>query len=423
MVTVLVGTQWGDEGKGKVIDFLAAEQDIVARYQGGANAGHTVYVNGKKFVFHLIPSGILRKDIICILGNGVVIDPVTLFDEIESLENQGFDVTSRLIIAENAHLTLSFHKILDQIEDQKRGAGKLGTTGRGIGSTYADKADRSGIRVVDLLNEEVFHRKLAISLELKNHLLREYYQETPFSAEQVAKEYQKFREKFAPMAKNSAAFLHTAISEGKKILAEGAQGTFLDIDFGTYPFVTASNPISGGACTGLGIGPKSIQRIIGIAKAYTTRVGMGPFPTELSDTTGETLRTAGNEFGATTGRPRRCGWFDAPLVRFAGKLNGLDELVVTKLDVLSNIPSLKIGVEYRYKGMTLEAYPFNSEVFDHLEVVYKEMPGWNEDISSASSYAELPQNAKRYLQKIEETTEVPITYISVGTGREQMFRI
>lgn len=419
MVTVVVGTQWGDEGKGKVIDFLAKDVDIIGRYQGGANAGHTVVLEDKKFIFHLIPSGILYPDKICVIGNGVVVDPVFLFEEISNLEKNGIGVDGRLYIAENAHLTLPYHKILDRIEDKFRGKGRLGTTGRGIGTTYADKFNRIGIRIVDFLEEDVFREKLKIALELKNYLFREYYKEEMLSVEKIYEEYSQYREKIRKYAVNVSLFLNEQIEKGKRILAEGAQGTFLDIDFGTYPYVTASNPIAGGACVGLGISPKKIEKIIGVAKAYTTRVGMGPFPTEMKNQLGEKLRKVGNEFGATTGRPRRCGWFDAVLVKFACKVNGIDEIALTKLDVLSGMKKIKIGVAYEYGGKVYKEYPLNSKVFSNCRVIYEEMDGWDEDISNVKNYKDLPANAKKYIGRIEEIIGVKIKFVSVGSSRTQ----
>ncbi len=420
MVEVVVGTQWGDEGKGKVIDYLAKNADIIARYQGGANAGHTVVVNDKKFVFHLIPSGILYPDKICVIGNGVVIDPIALFEEIEYLKKNGVDVENKLYIAENAHITLPYHKILDQVEDKFRGKGKLGTTGRGIGTTYTDKYGRIGIRVIDFIDDEVFMEKLKIALELKNYLFKEYYKEEILSPEKIFKEYEFYRREIKKFVINTSLYLNEEIEKGKKVLAEGAQGTFLDIDFGTYPYVTASNPIAGGVCVGLGISPKKIEKIIGVAKAYTTRVGMGPFPTEIKDNLGEKLRSIGNEFGATTGRPRRCGWFDAVLVKFACLINGIDEIVLTKLDVLTGFKKIKIGVGYKYDGKIIDNYPLSLKIFSNCDVIYEEVDGWNEDISKVKSYKELPENAKKYIEKIEEKIKVKITKISTGFLREQI---
>jgi len=419
MVTVVVGTQWGDEGKGKVIDYLADGMDIIARYQGGGNAGHTVVINGRQFIFHLVPSGILYPGKECVIGNGVVVDPVSLFEEIEYLEKNGISVEGRLFIAENAHMTLPYHKTLDQIEDRFRGRGNLGTTGRGIGTTYADKFNRIGIRVIDFLEQDIFREKLRIALELKNYLFKEYYKEQMLSIEKIYDETLKYRDRMKKMARNVTLYLTDEIKRGKKILAEGAQGTFLDIDFGTYPYVTASNTIAGGACTGLGLSPKKIERIIGVVKSYTTRVGMGPFPTELKGEEGENLRKTGNEYGATTGRPRRCGWFDAVLIRFACTVNGLDELIMTKLDVLSGLKRIKIGVAYEFRGNVYDDYPVNTGVFAGCGVVYEEVDGWNEDIGKVKSYGKLPLNARRYIEKIEKIAGVPITKISVGSSREQ----
>ncbi|MCM8829589.1 MAG: adenylosuccinate synthase [Candidatus Omnitrophica bacterium] len=420
MITVVVGTQWGDEGKGKIIDYLAKDADIIARYQGGGNAGHTVVLKDKRYIFHLVPSGILYPDKICIIGNGVVLDPVSLFEEIDYLEKSGISVEGRLFIAENAHMTLPYHKVLDQIEDKFRGRGALGTTGRGIGTTYADKFNRIGIRVIDFLEEDIFMEKLKIALELKNYLFREYYKEQMLSPDRIYKETKIYRDRIKKMVKNIAIYLNEEIEKGKDVLAEGAQGTFLDIDFGTYPYVTASNCIAGGACTGLGVSPKKVSRIIGVVKSYTTRVGMGPFPTELKGIEGEVLRKTGNEYGATTGRPRRCGWFDAVLVKFAALVNGLDELVMTKLDVLTGIEKIKIAVAYKFDGKLYKDYPLNAKVFSNCDVVYEELDGWKEDISTITSYNKLPGNAKKYIDRIEEIIGVPITKISVGSSREQM---
>jgi len=420
MITVVVGTQWGDEGKGKIIDYLAEGVDIIARYQGGGNAGHTVVLKDKKYIFHLVPSGILYPDKVCVIGNGVVLDPVSLFEEIDYLEKSGISVDGRLFIAENAHMTLPYHKTLDQIEDKFRGRGALGTTGRGIGTTYADKFNRIGIRVIDFLEDDIFREKLKIALELKNYLFKEYYKEQMLSVDKIYNETKIYRNRIKRMVRNVSLYINKEIERGKSVLAEGAQGTFLDIDFGTYPCVTASNCIAGGVCTGLGVSPKKISRIIGVVKSYTTRVGMGPFPTELKGKEGENLRKTGNEYGATTGRPRRCGWFDALLVRFAAVVNGLDELVMTKLDVLTGIEKIKIAVAYRFDGRTYKDYPLNTKIFSNCDVVYEEMEGWKEDISKVRRYTELPENARRYIERIEELIGVPITKISVGSSREQM---
>ncbi len=420
MVQVILGTQWGDEGKGKIIDYMAKDSDIIARYQGGANAGHTVVIEDKQYIFHLIPSGILYPDKVCVIGNGVVLDPVSLFKEIDYLKDNGISVADRLFVSQNAHMTLPYNRALDQIEDKFRGKGGLGTTGRGIGTTYADKFNRIGIRVVDFLDRDIFLEKLRIALELKNYLFREYYKEKMLSVEGICEEYDEYREKMRPLVINTSQYLNSMIKDGKKILAEGAQGTFLDIDFGTYPYVTASNTIAGGVCTGLGISPRRIDKIYGVVKAYTTRVGMGPFPSELEGHEGENLRKAGNEYGATTGRPRRCGWFDAVLVKFACEVNGLDELIITKLDVLSGMEKLKVGVAYEYNGQRIEGYPLNSKVFSNCSVVYEEADGWQEDISGVEHYRDLPENARRYVERIEDITGVRVSKVSVGTSRSQV---
>ncbi|MCM8768480.1 MAG: adenylosuccinate synthase [Candidatus Omnitrophica bacterium] len=421
MVTVLVGTQWGDEGKGKVVDHLAAQADIIARYQGGANAGHTVVVNGQRYVFHLIPSGILRPGKVCVLGNGVVIDPVSLAEEIRLVEKQGVNIRGRILIAENAHLTLPYHKLLDQVEDKRREKA-IGTTGRGIGATYVDKYSRVGIRVVDFLDETIFREKLRTTLPLKNYLLETYYGEKPIQAEKVEEEYDKLRPFLQPMVTDVSLYLLESINQGKRILAEGAQGTFLDVDFGTYPYVTASHPVAGGVCTGLGLPPYKVNRVIGVAKAYTTRVGEGPFPTELQGELAEGLRQTGNEFGSTTGRPRRCGWFDAVLVKYACRLNGCHELVITKLDVLSGLEKISVAVAYRHENVLIKDYPLSSYVFSRVQPVYEEMPGWKEDLSSARRFNDLPLAARQYLERIEQMVETRISLVSVGSSREQIFQ-
>jgi len=361
----------------------------------------------------------ISSDKVCVIGNGVVIDPVSFLEEVSYLKDNGIDVEGRLFVAENAHITLPYHKLLDQIEDRFRGKGSLGTTGRGIGTTYADKFNRVGIRAVDFLDDDIFRNKLDIALELKNYLFREYYKEKMLNKDKIYEEYKEAREGMKGMVRNTSLYLHDEVEKGRHVLAEGAQGTFLDIDFGTYPYVTASNSISGGACTGLGVSPKKISRIIGVVKAYTTRVGMGPFPTELDGEEGDNLRKTGNEYGATTGRPRRCGWFDSVLVKFACMVNGIDELVMTKLDVLSGQEKIKIGVAYEFGGEIHNDYTFNSKVFSNCSVVYEEMVGWCDDIGRVKEYRHLPANAKKYIERIEQLIEVPISKISVGSSREQ----
>ncbi|MCD5390713.1 adenylosuccinate synthase [candidate division NPL-UPA2 bacterium] len=416
---VVVGTQWGDEGKGKIIDILAEKADIIARFQGGANAGHTVVVGEKEFIFHLIPSGILRPGKQCVIGNGVVIDLKALIEEMDYLKDKGVKSEGNLFISENAHLTMPYHKILDQIMDKRRGRGRLGTTGRGIGTTYSDKSARAGIRMIDLLNKETFQQKLEINLEEKNYLLEKFYDRQRISKEGILEEYLSYGEKIRGCITNTSRLLNQAIDEGKNVLFEGAQGTLLDIDFGTYPYVTASNPTAGAVCTGLGIGPTKIDRVMGVAKAYTTRVGEGPFPTQFSPEFEEEMRLRGKEYGATTGRPRRCGWFDAIVVRHAVRVNGLSSLAITKLDVLDNLEKIKICIGYKHQGKILEDFPALLPVVQQCEPVYEEMEGWKEDISSVKDYEHLPQKAKRYLERISELLNTEISLISVGPKREQ----
>ncbi|MCD5401004.1 adenylosuccinate synthase [candidate division NPL-UPA2 bacterium] len=416
---VVVGTQWGDEGKGKVIDLLSGEADIIARYQGGDNAGHTVRVGEEEFIFHLIPSGVLYPGKKCLIGNGVVIDLKALLEEIDYLKSRGVKIDDNLLIAENAHLTMPYHKILDKIIDERRGKGRLGTTGRGIGTTYIDKAARVGIRVADLLDEETFREKLEINLEEKNYLLEKFYNHKKVNPESILEEYLSYGRQIKDCVGNVSLFLNQALDEGKKILFEGAQGALLDIDFGTYPYVTSSNPIAGAAATGLGIGPTKIDKVLGVAKAYTTRVGEGPFPTQFSSEFEEGMRVRGREYGATTGRPRRCGWFDAVVVRHAVRINGLDSLAITKLDVLDELEKIKIGVGYKYEGELLKEFPALLKVVRKCQPVYEEMEGWKESTSQARDYDELPRRAREYLQRIAELAKTDISLISVGPRREE----
>lgn len=418
-VSVLVGSQWGDEGKGKIVDLLSNSYEIVVRYQGGANAGHTVEIGDKKYILHLIPSGILRDNVICVIGNGVVIDPVALLDEIEFLEKQNISVKGRLFISQNAHLIMPYHKLLDSISES--GKNKIGTTGRGIGPCYIDKYARKGIKINDLLHPEVLERKIRENIAEKNLLLKNIYHHEQLDVDEIIKSYLEFDEKIDQYIKDVPSFLNQAIKDGKSILLEGAQGALLDVDFGTYPFVTSSHPTSGGACTGTGIPPNKITDVIGIVKAYTTRVGEGPFPTELLDETGEKLRQVGSEFGATTGRPRRCGWYDAFLVRYSAMINGIDSVALTKLDVLSKFEEIKICTGYEYNGKLLKSFPTDFERLDTSKPIYKTVPGWNVDISTCSSYAELPQATKDYLKIISEESEIEINIISVGPKRAQTF--
>ena len=418
-VSVLVGSQWGDEGKGKIVDLLSNSYEIVVRYQGGANAGHTVEIDDKKYILHLIPSGILRDNVICVIGNGVVIDPIALLDEIDFLEKQNISVKGRLFISQNAHLIMPYHKLLDSISES--GKNKIGTTGRGIGPCYIDKYARKGIKINDLLHPKVLERKIRENIAEKNLLLKNIYHHEELKVDEIIKSYLEFDEKIDQYIKDVPSFLNQAIKEGKSILLEGAQGALLDVDFGTYPFVTSSHPTSGGACTGTGIPPNKITDVIGIVKAYTTRVGEGPFPTELLDENGEKLRKIGAEFGATTGRPRRCGWYDAFLVRYSAMINGINSVALTKLDVLSEFEEINICTGYEYNGKMLKSFPTDFERLDSVKPIYKTVPGWNTDISQCSSYVELPVATKNYLDIISEESEIKINIISVGPKRAQTF--
>jgi adenylosuccinate synthase len=418
-VQVIVGAQWGDEGKGKIVDLLSETADVVARYQGGANAGHTVVIGGEKFVLHLIPSGILQSNTTCVIGNGVVVDPAALLHEIGLLTQKGVQVRGRLLISHRAHLVMPYHKLLDQTKEDADVQRRIGTTGRGIGPAYVDKAHRIGIRIVDLLNEATLKEKILQNLQEKNAILSAVYGKAPVDPEAILQEYRQFDDQIDPYVTDVSRYLNHAIAEGKKILCEGAQGSLLDLDFGTYPYVTSSNPTSGGACTGLGIGPTKIDRVIGVIKAYTTRVGMGPFPTELQDDLGDNLRAAGNEYGATTGRPRRCGWFDAVVAGYAVQINGIDSWALTKLDVLDKLGEIKICVAYRYRGKELTTFPAEMHVLGNCEPVYQIFPGWQRDTSAVRKFADLPKAAQAYLNAIERLTGIPIQIISVGSDREQ----
>ena len=418
-VTVLVGSQWGDEGKGKIVDILSEKYKIVVRYQGGANAGHTVIIGDQKYILHLIPSGILREDVICVIGNGVVIDPTALLEEINLLEKNGIKVEGRLFISHNAHLIMPYHKLLDSISES--GVSKIGTTGRGIGPCYIDKFARKGIRIVDLLDRSELEKKIRMNIKEKNELLEKVYEREGLDVDVIVKEYLEFDRAIDKYIKDVPSFLNGAIAEGKSILLEGAQGTLLDVDHGTYPFVTSSNPTSGGACTGTGIPPTKINSILGIVKAYTTRVGNGPFPTELLDEDGEKLRKIGAEFGATTGRPRRCGWFDAFLVAYSQMINGITSVAITKLDVLSSFEKIKVCVGYEINGKRIKYFPTSVEQLSAVTPIYEELDGWNKDISNCQSYDELPGKTKEYLNFIAKHSGIKIGIISVGAKRKQTF--
>lgn len=418
-VTVLVGSQWGDEGKGKIVDLLSDRYQVVVRYQGGANAGHTVEIDNKKYILHLIPSGILRKNVICVIGNGVVIDPSALLDEIKLLEENGIDVSNRLFISHNAHLIMPYHKLLDKIGES--GDNKIGTTGRGIGPCYIDKFDRKGIKIVDLLNKKVLEEKIRQNLKEKNNILHKVYDHEGLDVEEIVKEYLEFDVAIDRYVKDVPVFLNSEIEKGKSVLLEGAQGALLDVDFGTYPFVTSSSPTSGGACTGTGIPPTKIDSVVGIVKAYTTRVGNGPFPTELLDGEGEKLRKIGMEFGATTGRPRRCGWFDAFLVNYSALINGITSAAITKLDVLSSFDEIKVCIGYELNGKMLKSFPTDVDRLSKIKPIYEILSGWKKDISGCRNYSELPTETKNYLEFICKKSGVKMEIISVGPKRDQTF--
>jgi adenylosuccinate synthase len=421
---VVVGVQWGDEGKGKVVDLLAREADIIVRFQGGNNAGHTLVVDGQKTVVRLIPSGVLHAGKVCVIGNGVVVDPQVLVEEIDTLQRQGCLTDPALLkISEAAHLIMPYHKAIDLARERLRGAGRIGTTGRGIGPTYEDKMARVGIRFVDLLDEKVFRAKLARNLEEKNIYLGAILKEQALDYQQILESYCCLRARLAPYITNTSSYLHQEISRGRKVLFEGAQGTMLDVDHGTYPYVTSSNTVAGAVCAGAGIAPQQIHNVIGISKAYTTRVGSGPFPTELRGPEGEKLRRDGGEFGTVTGRPRRCGWFDAVVVRTAARLNGLTSLALTKIDVLSGFSTLRVCTSYEYRGQRYDEVPASTEILENLTPLYEDLPGWDEPLSGIRSLDALPINARRYVERIEELVGVPIKMISVGAGREETILI
>ena len=420
-VSVLVGSQWGDEGKGKIVDILSEKFEVVVRYQGGANAGHTIRIGEEQFILHLIPSGILRENVACVIGNGVVIDPQALLDEIKLLEESGINIKGRLFISHNAHLIMPYHKLLDSISE--KGTTKIGTTGRGIGPCYIDKYARKGIRIVDLLDKVELEKKIRENIAEKNNILSKLYDHEKLNVEEIVEEYLKFDDAIDQYITDVPHYLHTEMGKGKSVLLEGAQGTLLDIDHGTYPFVTSSSPVSGGACTGSGIPPTKIDSVIGIVKAYTTRVGNGPFPTELLDEDGENLRKWGAEFGATTGRPRRCGWFDAFMLKYSTMINGIDEVAITKLDVLSELKNIKVCVAYEINGKRLNSFPTDSKKLDQVKPVYETLKGWEKDITDVTSYDDLPQLTKDYLKFMSDFCGFKIRFISVGPKRKQTIEI
>ncbi|GAA1986019.1 adenylosuccinate synthase [Kitasatospora viridis] len=419
---VLVGAQWGDEGKGKATDLLGGSVDYVVRYQGGNNAGHTVVIGDQKYALHLLPSGILSPNVVPVIGNGVVIDPGVLLSELAGLNERGID-TSKLLISGNAHLITPYHRTLDKVTERFLGKRKIGTTGRGIGPAYADKINRIGIRVQDLFDESILIQKVEAALDHKNQILVKLYNRRAMPADLVVQEYLGYAEQIRPYLADTTLVLDEALKAGKVVLLEGGQGTLLDVDHGTYPFVTSSNPTSGGACTGAGIGPTKIDRVIGILKAYTTRVGSGPFPTELLDADGEALRRIGGERGVTTGRDRRCGWFDAVIARYATRVNGLTDFFLTKLDVLTGWEQIPVCVAYEIDGRRVDELPYSQTDFHHAKPVYEYLPGWSEDISAARTFAELPKNAQAYVKALEEMSGAPISAIGVGPGRTETIEI
>jgi adenylosuccinate synthase len=419
---VLLGAQWGDEGKGKATDLLGGSVDYVVRYQGGNNAGHTVVVGDQKYALHLLPSGILSPGCTPVIGNGVVVDPAVLLSELSGLQERGVD-TSKLLLSGNAHLITPYHETLDKVTERFLGKRKIGTTGRGIGPTYADKINRVGIRVQDLFDESILTQKVEAALDFKNQVLAKLYNRRAILTEQVVEELLGYAEKLRGYVADTTLILNDALDAGKVVLFEGGQGTLLDVDHGTYPFVTSSNPTAGGACTGSGVGPTRINRVIGILKAYTTRVGSGPFPTELLDADGEALRTIGGERGVTTGRDRRCGWFDAVIARYATRVNGLTDFFLTKLDVLTGWERVPVCVAYEIDGVRHDELPYSQSDFHHAKPVYEYLPGWSEDITKAKTFADLPENARAYVKTLEDLSGAPISAIGVGPGRDETIQV
>ncbi len=420
MVTAVLGAQWGDEGKGKIVDYLSERADVVCRYQGGANAGHTIIEGGRKFVLHLLPAGILRPNTVCVIGGGVVVDPGALLDEIAQLEAAGINLDGRLFVSHQAHLIMPYHKLLDSLHESQGERVRIGTTGRGIGPAYVDKVARVGIRIVDLLDRDYLRQKIRANVEEKNRLLSKVYAAAEMDVEAIVEEYVAFDQKIDPYVKDVSVLLDDAIRAGKNVILEGAQGTLLDVDMGTYPFVTSSNPTVGGACTGLGLGPRRIDHVIGIIKAYTTRVGEGPFPTEITDgDEQQKLREKGDEYGATTGRPRRCGWYDGVAARFAARVNSIDAWAVTKLDILTGMDKIKFCVAYADGQRTYKNFPSDSRVLSTIEPIYEELPGWKESLNHVTKWEDFPREAQDYLRYIEQFTGVPVSIASVGASREQ----
>ncbi|AIQ33153.1 MULTISPECIES: adenylosuccinate synthase [Paenibacillus] len=415
---VVVGTQWGDEGKGKITDFLAESADVVARYQGGNNAGHTILIDGKKFKLSLIPSGVFYKEKTCVIGNGMVINPEALIQEINYIHENGFD-TKNLVISDRAHVIMPYHMLLDALEEDRKGPNKIGTTRKGIGPCYMDKAARNGIRIADLMDAEEFELRLRPLMEEKNQVITQVYGAEPLDVEEILTKYLEYAEVLRGYVTDTSVVLNDAIDADSRVLFEGAQGVMLDIDQGTYPFVTSSNPSAGGVCIGSGVGPSKIKQVIGVAKAYTTRVGDGPFPTELNDATGDYIRETGHEYGTVTGRARRVGWFDSVVVRHARRVSGITGLSLNSLDVLSGLETVKICTGYKFRGEIITHYPASLKMLAECEAVYEELPGWSEDITSAKTLDDLPANTRKYVERVSELTGIPISIFSVGRNREQ----
>ena len=420
---VIVGAQWGDEGKGKIVDYLSEKADVIARYQGGNNAGHTVVVNNEKFILHLIPSGILRKGKICIIGNGVVVDPASLIEEIKKLKKRGVKVDKNLLLSKNAHLIMPYHKAIDRESERCRGKKNIGTTGRGIGPAYADKMARRGIKVTDLLYPGTLKEKLSANLPDINFLLEKLYKVSGFKLEDIYREYTGYARKLSAYIADTDIIVNNMISQNKKILFEGAQGTLLDVDHGTYPYVTSSSPVAGGVCIGIGVGPTKISKVLGVVKAYTTRVGSGPFPTEIKDALGEEIREKGGEYGATTGRPRRCGWLDMVVLRHSTRVNGFTGIAITKLDVLDGLKTIKICTSYKYRGKIYREFPKEIAIIEGCVPIYEEMKGWSSSTVGITDVSDLPQAAKAYIKKIESLLSVEVQLISTGQKRDEIIQI
>lgn len=415
---VIVGAQWGDEGKGKVIDYLAREADVVVRAQGGNNAGHTVVVGDKKYALHLIPSGVLNPEALNLIGNGVVFDPEGFLKEIEGLKKDGVAI-DKIKVSDRAHLIFPYHKEIDRLSEEALGDMKIGTTKKGIGPCYMDKVERIGLRVGDMANWDRFEAHLRSNIKRKNEIIVKLYDGTPLAEDAIVADYQDYAQKVLPFVTDTGILVHQAVTQGKKVLLEGAQGTMLDVDYGTYPYVTSSHPVSGGFAVGCGVGPNQIEEVLGIAKAYTTRVGMGPFVTELDNEIGNAIRVKGNEFGTTTGRARRCGWLDAVVLKYSARVNGMTAVALMLLDVLGGFEEIKICTGYRYQDEILTEYPANLSVLEACEPVYETLQGWQEDLSTVSTYEALPENAKRYIERIEALMGIPVKIVSVGPKRDQ----